>query len=142
MAIERECVRRTFWLIHLVDLLSSIFLKTSLLPNETELMLRLPADETSFELAVHSTLPGTFITRLSRLESLNRLFSIPEYLYMPAPRTQYASEVGHLIRIVSIYANIESKMDGKGGSSHFTQWTIADMGDCDGLRTGDMGPRI
>lgn len=57
-SIERECVRRIFWLIHFVDLTSSIYFKTSLLPKEDELMLRLPADETSFELSAHSTVPG------------------------------------------------------------------------------------
>lgn len=57
-SIERECVRRIFWLTHLMDLNSSIYFGTFLPPKENELMLRLPVDETSFELAVHSTLPG------------------------------------------------------------------------------------
>jgi hypothetical protein len=38
-------------------------------------------------------------------------------LYLQAPRTQYASEFGHLIRIVSIYAHVESMMDCKHSES-------------------------
>lgn len=57
-AIERECVRRVFWLIQLIDMVTSVYLKTSRPARESGFMLRLPADETSFELAVHSTLPG------------------------------------------------------------------------------------
>ena len=30
-----------------------------------------------------------------------------EYLYLPAPKTRYASEFGHLIRVTSIHAKIE-----------------------------------
>ena len=59
-SIERECVRRIFWLIHFMDLTSAIYFKTALPAKDNELMLRLPVDETSFELAVHSTLPGKF----------------------------------------------------------------------------------
>jgi hypothetical protein len=57
-SIERECVRRMFWLIHFEDLMSFIYLKIPVPPKDNELLLRLPVDETSFELAVHSTLPG------------------------------------------------------------------------------------
>lgn len=59
-SIERECVRRIFWLIHLLDVLRSIYLRTPIPPKDNELLLRLPVDETSFELAVHSTLPGDY----------------------------------------------------------------------------------
>jgi Fungal specific transcription factor domain len=60
-SIERECVRRIFWLIHLVDLVFCIYLKRPIPPKDpSELQLRLPVDETSFELAVHSTLSGVF----------------------------------------------------------------------------------
>lgn len=123
-AIERECVRRVFWLIHFVDLMSSIYFKTSLVPKDNELMLRLPADETSFELAVHSTVPGIYILRLFQYRLSYHFCSISEYLYLPAPRTQYASEFGHLIRIVTIYANVESKIDCKSESSQNTLYRI------------------
>ncbi|KAJ7583379.1 hypothetical protein C8J56DRAFT_953877 [Mycena floridula] len=60
--------------------------------REEQLRLRLPADETSFELAaIHSTLP--------------------EYLNSTAHRTQYASEMGHMIRVLTIYQRIECAMD-------------------------------
>ncbi|TFK71646.1 hypothetical protein BDN72DRAFT_764612 [Pluteus cervinus] len=90
-SIEREAVRRIFWLIHLMDITASIYFKKPISIRENELRLRLPADETSFELGVHSTLP--------------------EYLYLPAIRTQYASEFGHLIRVISIYAKVEYALD-------------------------------
>ncbi|KAF8892082.1 fungal-specific transcription factor domain-containing protein [Infundibulicybe gibba] len=90
-SIEREAVRRIFWLIHLLDVISSIYFKKSSPYTDTGLRLRLPADETSFEMGVHSTLP--------------------EYLYLPAVRTQYASEFGHLIRIVTIYSKLELALD-------------------------------
>jgi hypothetical protein len=76
--IERECARRVFWLTHLMDVKSSIYFGTFLPPKENELLLRLPVDETSFELALHSTLPGEFPSSIvnsnSRLISLGRIF--------------------------------------------------------------------
>lgn len=63
-SIEREAVRRIFWLIHFMDLMASIMFKKPLTFSEGELRLRLPADETSFELGVHSTLPGLFFPAL------------------------------------------------------------------------------
>ncbi|KAF9557342.1 hypothetical protein CPC08DRAFT_693369, partial [Agrocybe pediades] len=90
-SIERESVRRIFWLIHVLDVLASIYFKKPTTFADVELRLRLPVDETSFELGVHSTLP--------------------EYLYLPAVRTQYASEFGHLIRILSVYAKMECVLD-------------------------------
>jgi hypothetical protein len=41
-------------------------------------------------------------------------------MYLPAPRTQYASEFGHLIRVVSIYSKVESILDVINGS--FPRW--------------------
>jgi hypothetical protein len=41
---------------------------------------------------------------------------IIEYLYLPAVKTQYASEFGHLIRILSIYAKVEHALDEMNGS--------------------------
>ncbi|KAF5383734.1 hypothetical protein D9615_003526 [Tricholomella constricta] len=91
-SIEREAVRRIFWLIHLMHILASIYFKKPMEPlREHGMRLRLPADETSFELGVHSTLP--------------------EYLYLPAVRTQYSSEFGHLVRVVTIYAKMENALD-------------------------------
>ena len=63
-SIERESIRRIFWLIHVMDIMRSVYFKqpTSNL-GEQGMRLRLPADETSFELGVHSTLPGEFRTQ-------------------------------------------------------------------------------
>ncbi|KAG5647462.1 hypothetical protein DXG03_009393 [Asterophora parasitica] len=91
-SIEREAVRRIFWLIHLMDIMACIYFKNPMEPlRDHGMRLRLPADETSFELGVHSTLP--------------------EYLYLPAVRTQYSSEFGHLLRVVTIYAKVENALD-------------------------------
>lgn len=57
-SIEREAIRRIFWLIHLLDVMASIYFKKPITFTDSELRLRLPVDETSFELGVHSTLPG------------------------------------------------------------------------------------
>ncbi|KAK2463681.1 hypothetical protein APHAL10511_004432 [Amanita phalloides] len=90
-SLERESVRRVFWLIHMLDVMISIYFKRPLLTTDNELRLRLPADETSFELAVHSTLP--------------------EYLHLAPIKTQYASEFGHLLRVLMIYAEAEHALD-------------------------------
>lgn len=60
-----------------------------------ELRLRLPADETSFELGVIYE-------------------SLPEYLYLPAIRTQYASEMGHLVRVLTLWWRVEWALNGGG----------------------------
>jgi hypothetical protein len=68
-SIDRECVRRIFWFIHFADLTSAIYFKSPMPAKENELMLRLPVDETSFELAVHSTLPGESVPSLVQVVS-------------------------------------------------------------------------
>lgn len=68
-SIEREAIRRIFWLIHYMDVMAAIFFKKPITFTDSELRLRLPVDETSFELGVHSTLPGEFLHQFSvRLE--------------------------------------------------------------------------
>ena len=58
-SIERESLRRIFWLIHLSDIMRSVCYKQPMGNlGEQGMRLRLPVDETSFELGVHSTLPG------------------------------------------------------------------------------------
>ncbi|KAJ6591681.1 fungal-specific transcription factor domain-containing protein [Mycena vulgaris] len=84
-SIERESVRRIFWLIHILDLHLSVYTQRLVTLSDNQLRLRLPVDETSFELAVHSTLPE----------------------YLSPVRTQWVSELGHLIRVMSIYAQTE-----------------------------------
>jgi hypothetical protein len=141
-SLEREAIRRIFWYIHLIDVKASIYFKKPITFTAAELRLRLPVDETSFELGVHSTLPGMFRTSLvsfflshlgahtvaasiciectlSRIPCLRchilTPFRYTEYLHLPAVRTQYASEFGHLIRIITIYAKVELIMDEVNG---------------------------
>lgn len=60
-SIERECIRRIFWLIHMHNLQASIYFRAPFVKlTDSQLKLRLPSDETSFELGVHSTLPGQY----------------------------------------------------------------------------------
>lgn len=59
-SLEREAIRRIFWLIHLLDVIASIYFKKPVTFTDSELRLRLPVDETSFEMGVHSTLPGGY----------------------------------------------------------------------------------
>ncbi|KAF7356708.1 hypothetical protein MVEN_01005500 [Mycena venus] len=86
-SIERECVRRIFWVIHIMDLQVSLYTQRLVSLSDTQLRLRLPVDETGFELAVHST--------------------SPEYLYLPPVRTHWVSELGHFIRILSLFTQTE-----------------------------------
>ncbi|KAL0576447.1 hypothetical protein V5O48_005522 [Marasmius crinis-equi] len=56
--------------------------------SEAELKLRLPTDETSFELGtIHE--------------------SLPEYLHLPPICTPHASELGHVIRVMTIHQKVE-----------------------------------
>ncbi|KAJ7066738.1 fungal-specific transcription factor domain-containing protein [Mycena amicta] len=85
-SIERECGRRIFWVIHAMELACSIYTQRQVSLSENQLRLRLPVDETSFELAVH--------------------YPSPEHLY-PSVRAQSTSELGHFIRILSLYTQTE-----------------------------------
>jgi hypothetical protein len=38
-----------------------------------------------------------------------------EYLHLPAPRTQYASEYGHLLRIASLHGRLEAALNATDG---------------------------
>ncbi|KAJ7672660.1 fungal-specific transcription factor domain-containing protein [Mycena rosella] len=86
-SIERESVRRIFWVTHILSLHLSAYTQRLVSLSDSQLRLRLPVDETSFELAVHST--------------------SPEYLSLPPVRTHCVSELGHLIRIMLIHAQAE-----------------------------------
>ncbi|EMD39062.1 hypothetical protein CERSUDRAFT_112754 [Gelatoporia subvermispora B] len=92
--IERECTRRCFWLVQLMSWINGIYTYKPLRPRSVELMRQvpLPVDETSFELTVHS------------------LATRPEFLHEAAPRTRYASQFGHLCRILSIYRELQTSL--------------------------------
>lgn len=116
-SIEREALRRVFWLIHLMDVLAHIFFKKPMLKlREQGVRLRLPADETSFELGF-STLPGKSPSFGDSVGLNYYICPGIEYLYLPAVRTQYSSEFGHLIRVLTIYAKIELALNEQSGES-------------------------
>ncbi|KAI0741923.1 hypothetical protein C8Q80DRAFT_1110511 [Daedaleopsis nitida] len=92
--IDRECTRRCFWLIQLMAWISNIYTHRGVPPRMAELadVVRLPIDETTFDLASLSS------------------SATSEYLRRPAPRTRYASQSGHMLRILEIYHNVESSL--------------------------------
>lgn len=45
-----------------------------------------------------------------------------EYLHLSAPRTQYASEYGHLLRIASVHARLEASLNTADGKYIFTSY--------------------
>ena len=55
--IDRECTRRCFWLIQIMAWISNIYTRKPIRPRMAELadLVRLPIDETTFELAVLSS---------------------------------------------------------------------------------------
>lgn len=57
--VDQECARRTFWLIHFIELMGAIFVRREVTHSSQMLdTIRLPCDEGAFELSAHSTLPG------------------------------------------------------------------------------------
>ncbi|KAF8273073.1 hypothetical protein EI94DRAFT_1716607 [Lactarius quietus] len=91
-AIGRECSRRAFWYIKLMHLTAFAYYEIPTPPIALDLKsMRLPVDEASFEFCAHN--------------------SQSEYLHLPAPRTQYASEYGHLLRIASVHARLEKLLN-------------------------------
>lgn len=54
-----------------------------------------------------------FICSFSPIESVERTSHTLkiEYLYLPAVRTQYSSEFGHLIRVAAIHAKLEQAVE-------------------------------
>lgn len=92
MYIERECSRRCFWLIQLMGWINAIYTYRPLRPRCVEMMatVRLPIDETTFDLAVHWH------------------SATSEFIHAPAPRTRYASQFGHVLRILSLYSTVQA----------------------------------
>ncbi|KAI0924578.1 hypothetical protein AcW2_005430 [Taiwanofungus camphoratus] len=97
--VERECTRRCFWFIQCMSWINGIYTYKPMRPRSVELMpyVRLPIDETNFELTVYSN------------------SATSEYLHLPAPRTRYASQFGHVCRILSVYATVQSTLAMKDG---------------------------
>ncbi|CAL1714711.1 unnamed protein product [Somion occarium] len=105
-SIQRECTRRCFWLIQLMSWINGIYTFRAMRPRCVELMrqVRLPCDETSFELAVEN--------------------QGPEFMHTPGPRTKYASQFGHLCRVLSMYQTFETALANKEGAE--LQYAVAE----------------
>lgn len=54
---ERECIRRTFWIMHLCEELASTFQRTPPPPASRTHTILLPCNETSFEMSTYEDLP-------------------------------------------------------------------------------------
>ncbi|KAH9945716.1 hypothetical protein B0H21DRAFT_743677 [Amylocystis lapponica] len=91
-AIERECARRCFWLIQCMNWITCIYTFKPIRQRSVELMAitKLPIDETNFELTIHSS------------------SATSENINIPAPRVRYASQFGHVCRILSIYQSVQT----------------------------------
>ncbi|RDX54253.1 hypothetical protein OH76DRAFT_1398573 [Lentinus brumalis] len=105
--IDRECARRCFWLIQLMAWISHIYTHRGVRPRMAELanIVRLPIDETTFELASLTT------------------SATSEYMRRPAPRTRYASQFGHVLRVLEIYHNVETVLTNQEGPARLADIT-------------------
>ncbi|RPD64404.1 hypothetical protein L226DRAFT_460309 [Lentinus tigrinus ALCF2SS1-7] len=105
--IDGECTRRCFWLMQLMAWISHIYTHRGVRPRMAELadIVRLPIDETTFELASLTT------------------SATSEYMRRPAPRTRYASQFGHVLRILEIYHNVETVLTNKEGPARLAAIT-------------------
>lgn len=55
---ERECARRCYWIIYFLHVLSTACTRNVRRFSTEGMLMRLPVDETSFELAIQSQTPG------------------------------------------------------------------------------------
>lgn len=56
--ISAECHRRTFWILYVVESLSSAFTSRPMTFKDSQLKVRLPVDEASFELGLRKDSPA------------------------------------------------------------------------------------
>ncbi|KAG9124016.1 hypothetical protein FRC07_013197 [Ceratobasidium sp. 392] len=90
--ISAECHRRTFWVLYVVESLSSAFTTRPMTFKDSQLKVRLPIDEASFELGIQKDLP-------------------PEYLQFPiTPQVSNTAELGHLVRVTWIYTTVMNQI--------------------------------
>ena len=108
--IERECTRRCFWLIQCMSWISGIYIYKPMRPRSLELTekIRLPIDETTFDLAAHWSSASESRPRLLRRAVAHMVHAAVEHLHAPAPTTRYASQFGHVLRILSIYQTVQN----------------------------------
>ncbi|KLO19067.1 hypothetical protein SCHPADRAFT_993079 [Schizopora paradoxa] len=118
-AVQRECARRTFWFMHLVELLGFMFVRRRPTHSPRALRRNMTALDTHKFAGTQAT-KGESPLQNSQTDGLRiRLpcseaefevsvySALPEYLNSPAPRSRNASEFGHLIRITTILVEIE-----------------------------------
>ncbi|KAG9312976.1 hypothetical protein JVU11DRAFT_6412 [Chiua virens] len=89
--IERECARRVFWLILISDCFGWMLYRRTRLATDSQMNLRLPIDETSFE--------------------ISPLTAIPEFITKPSPPYSMCSETGQLIRLLLLHEEAEKFVD-------------------------------
>ena len=111
-AINRECLRRVYWLMYLLDILVSVYVRGPRHWLTADPRLRLPCDETAFEMAVGTTPAGEWCCVLVCWRIRRPILtSAEEYLYLPPPQTDNASEIGNLIRVATIWAELEFALE-------------------------------
>ncbi|CAE6382396.1 unnamed protein product [Rhizoctonia solani] len=91
--ISAECHRRTFWILYVLESLSSAFASRPMTFKDSQLKVRLPVDEASFEFGLRGE-------------------NAPEYLQFPMSQTKTSStgELGHLVRVTWIYSTVMSQI--------------------------------
>lgn len=105
--ISRECARRTFWCIHIVEVLGALFTGRAISYNREDLVgYQLPCDETTFEMQ-RSTRNSEMlrpsdeiVSLLFRTDEVESIDSIP-------PKSVHVSELGQVIRISMILLDIQ-----------------------------------
>ena len=108
--IERECTRRCFWLIQCMSWISGIYIYKPMRPRSLEMTkkIRLPIDETTFDLAAHWSSASEYCLQPPRSPIAYIVYAAVEYLHARAPTTRYASQFGHVLRILSIYQTVQN----------------------------------
>jgi len=106
---ERECARRCYWIVYFLHVLSTACTRNVRRFSAENMLMRLPVDETSFELGIQSQTPGKISPLIgAELLSADVFFVFyPEYLDEMAPKTNYVSEFGHLTRITALFSQME-----------------------------------
>lgn len=91
--ISSECHRRTFWVLYVLESLSSAFTSRPMTFKDSQLKVRLPVDEASFEFGLRGE-------------------SSSEYLQFPMPQAKPSStgEFGHLVRVTWIYTTVMNQI--------------------------------
>ena len=104
---DRECARRCYWIIYFLHVLSTACTRNVRRFSAEGMLMRLPVDETSFELGIQSQSPGKHPRLIENLDAHVSPVFYSEYLDEMAPKTNYVSEFGHLTRITALFSQME-----------------------------------